>query len=343
MRTYVRVARGNDPPRRPRRLLRVGGAARRPTAARAAGDRRGRRRARGELRGEGVRDQDGDGRPPRAPAVPARRGRPASHVGLLRGEQGRVRGVRGHDAARRRALDRRGLPGRSRARAPRGLADGHRRTPAPQGALRGRAPDHRRDRTDEVPRQGGERRGEAERAPARPARRRARLSPSAAGRAAVGCGPRHGREAPRARAQDRRPGRRARRARCSSVSRPRLGSAPARARAQPRSAASADGSAPALHRVTAGARAAADVARGDRLVSHRHRRPDRPAAARWPSGLSHRRSAAAVRRFHAGDAVADDAAIDRSVGGDPRGGPHPLHRLDPADRAPGDHARRASR
>ena len=39
VRTYVRVA-GDDPARRPRRLLRVGRAARRPRAARAPGDRR---------------------------------------------------------------------------------------------------------------------------------------------------------------------------------------------------------------------------------------------------------------------------------------------------------------
>ena len=38
--------------------------------------------------------------------------RPAAHVGLLRGEQGRVRGLRGHDAARRGAVDRRGVPRR---------------------------------------------------------------------------------------------------------------------------------------------------------------------------------------------------------------------------------------
>ena len=42
MRTYVRVARGDDPARRPRRVLRVGRAARRPSPARAARDRRRR-------------------------------------------------------------------------------------------------------------------------------------------------------------------------------------------------------------------------------------------------------------------------------------------------------------
>ena len=52
----------DDPARRPRRVLRVRGAARRPPPARAAGDRRRRRGARGQLRGQGVRGAHGDGR-----------------------------------------------------------------------------------------------------------------------------------------------------------------------------------------------------------------------------------------------------------------------------------------
>ena len=56
---------GNDPARRRRFVLRVGRAARRSTPARPAGDRRRRRRAGGELRGEGVRRSDGDGWPRR--------------------------------------------------------------------------------------------------------------------------------------------------------------------------------------------------------------------------------------------------------------------------------------
>ena len=62
MRTCVRVRRRRDPPRRPRRVLRVGRAARRPAAARQAGRRRRRGGARRELRGEGARRQDRDGR-----------------------------------------------------------------------------------------------------------------------------------------------------------------------------------------------------------------------------------------------------------------------------------------
>ena len=112
----------DHPPRRPRRVLRLGRAARRSAPARATRDRRRRGRARRELRGEGVRHQDGDGRPPGAPALPARDRRAAADVGLLRGEQGRLRGLRGHDAARRGALHRRGVPRRPRARTARRAA-----------------------------------------------------------------------------------------------------------------------------------------------------------------------------------------------------------------------------
>ena len=120
VRTYVRASRGDDPARRPRRVLRVGRAARRPAPARAAGDRRRRascsrratRRRRtasaprwaGGRRGGCARD---------AIVVPPRMS------AYSEAEQGRVRGVRGHDAARRGALDRRGVPRRPRPRAAR--------------------------------------------------------------------------------------------------------------------------------------------------------------------------------------------------------------------------------
>ena len=54
MRTYVRVEPGHDPPRRPRRVLRLGRAARQPGAARQAGDRRHGRGAGVQLRGQGA-------------------------------------------------------------------------------------------------------------------------------------------------------------------------------------------------------------------------------------------------------------------------------------------------
>ena len=62
------------------------------------GDRRG---ARSELRGEGARRPDRDGRRPRASALPRRGRRAAADVGVLGGEQGRLPRLRGHVAARR--------------------------------------------------------------------------------------------------------------------------------------------------------------------------------------------------------------------------------------------------
>ena len=65
--------RGDDPARRPRRVLRVGRAARRPAAARPAGDRRRRGRAGRQLRGQGLRRAHRDGRPAGAGSCARRR------------------------------------------------------------------------------------------------------------------------------------------------------------------------------------------------------------------------------------------------------------------------------
>ena len=72
MRTYVRADRGHDPARRSRLVLRVRRAARRSPPARPPGDRRGGSRARGQLRGQGVRRAHGDGRRAGLAAVPER-------------------------------------------------------------------------------------------------------------------------------------------------------------------------------------------------------------------------------------------------------------------------------
>ena len=116
-----------------------------------------------------------------------------------------------HDAARRGAVDRRGVPRRPRAASASRARRRDRGAAAARGARAGRPADHRRRGADEVPRQGGERRGQARRAAGRAARRRARLPPPAPGRAAVGRRRGHRREAPRARDHDRRRGRGARR------------------------------------------------------------------------------------------------------------------------------------
>ena len=144
MRTCVRGRRGHHPPRRPGRVLRLGRAARRPRL-------RGRPVIVGggvvlaasyEAKAFGVRTAMGGA--PGAAAVPAGdRGR-AADVGLHRGEQGGVRGVRGHHAAGRGAVDRRGLPRRRRAAAGVGHADGDRRAGSARRARAGRAPDHGR-------------------------------------------------------------------------------------------------------------------------------------------------------------------------------------------------------
>ena len=204
MRTYVRGRRPDHPPRGRRLLLRVGRAARRHPLARTTRDRRCVGCARGELRGEGARRGDRDERRAGATPLPPGGRRRTADVCLRRGEQSDLPGLRRHVAARRRALDRRGVSRRPRRPATVGAArrDCHateeRRSPT------GRLADHDRDRADEVPRQGGERRGEAGRAAPRATGGRARISPSATGRAALGSRLGDCREAPRRGDRDRR-------------------------------------------------------------------------------------------------------------------------------------------
>ena len=199
----------------------------------------GGRRAGRELRGQGVRRPHGDGRPAGAPAVPARDRRRAAHVGVLRGEQGRLRGLRGHHAARRGALDRRGVPRRARAWSG---------SPARRPRSRRGCGDAVRDRVG-LPITVGVARtkflAKVASAVAKPdgllvvpPRRRARLPPPAAGRAAVGRRAGDGREA--ARPRHRRPSARSRRwTRTTLVALlgRGVGPPPPRARAQPRPAA----------------------------------------------------------------------------------------------------------
>ena len=94
---------------------------------------------------------------------------PPAHVGLLRGEQGRLPRLRGHDAAGRGALDRRGVPRRPRDAPARGQPRRDRRAAAARCPRAGRPADHRRHRADEVPGEGRERGRQARRAARRAA------------------------------------------------------------------------------------------------------------------------------------------------------------------------------
>ena len=107
-----------------------------------------------------------------------------------------------------------------------GHARGGRRAAAARGARAGRAADHSRCREDEVPRQGGERSGQAGRPARRTARAGARVPAPAPGRAPLGRRPGDGETAARGGDHDRRPGRRARggRARLAARAEPRDGS-----------------------------------------------------------------------------------------------------------------------
>ena len=95
VRTYVRVCiRGDDPARRPRRLLRVGRAARRSSPPRQARHRGWGRGHGGQLRGQGVRDPRRHGRAAGAALLPERHRRAAAHARLQRGQQGGLRDLR---------------------------------------------------------------------------------------------------------------------------------------------------------------------------------------------------------------------------------------------------------
>ncbi len=174
--------------------------------------------------------------------------------------------------------------------------------PAARRPRASRASDHGRRREDEVPRQGRERGREAGRSARRSARQGARVPPSAPGRAALGCRPRHGGEAARAGDREGAPGGAAAGVGARLDARARVGPSSARARAQPRSPSGSDGPATRLDRLAACARAPAHVARGARRVADRPRRPGHAPAASGATGRPNGRAAAALRRLLAGDA-----------------------------------------
>ena len=275
----------------------------------------GGRRARGQLRGQGLRRAHGDGRRAGAPAVPAggrrrRRGwRPTPRRArrCSRSSTTRRRSSRGSRSTRRSSTSR-GLRADRRARRPR----------SPRGCARevrerGRAADHRRA------------------SPARSSspRWRARVAKPdgllvvppdgeldvpapAAGRAAVG----RRRRSPRRKLHDARASRpsaqvaAARRGGARGDARPCARAPPARARPQPRPAAGAG-------RAAGGARSARSARSGARRA-----RPRRARRRRWSALVDrvtrrlrrrsrvvpHGRAAAALRRLLARDALAHAAA-----------------------------------
>ena len=310
--------RGDHPARRRRLLLRVGRAAGRPVAPRASRHRGRRGRARGELRGEGLRHPNADGWQARPAALPPRGGRPPADGGLQRGEQGDVPGVRGHDAVRRGTLDRRGVPRRRWAVADLGHADRDRRSAPAGGAREGGPARHRRRGADEVPRQGRERRRQARRTARRPDRRGARVPASPSGRAPVGRRADHRHQAARAFDHDGGAGRGARRAGARPPPRPRLRSAPPRPRPQPGSPAGPGRTPPPIDRHAARARPKAEIGRDARHRPRRTRRPSRAQAAEGPSRVPNDHAPAAVRRLLARHPFAHAVRGDRAHPHDPR-------------------------
>ena len=312
--------RGHDPARRRRLLLCIGRAARRPGAARPAGDRRRGRGAGGQLRGQGLR---------RATRRWARRRRGA----CARRRSWCGRGWRPTPRPARRCSRCSTTPRRS-SRACRstrrsstsvgcgGSPARRRRSPRNCAATcaSGSGSRHGRRRTDEVPGEGREPGREARRPARRVRRRRARVPPPAPGRAAVGRRTRHRAEAPRA--LDHHGGGRgaAGRGRAGADPGARGGTAPARTGPQPRPAAGRGRTPAALDRHAAGARATPALPRDARHRPARAGRPSRPALARRTASAERSRCACgsttsrgrpgrtrSPRRRRHGDAAGDRA------------------------------------
>ena len=274
-----------------------------------------------EAKAYGVRTAMGGARGP--PTLPPGDRRPAADVGLLGGEQGRLPRVRRHDAARRGAVDRRGLPRRARdasgspARRPRSPracdSDVRERVglPITVGVARTK---FLAKVASGVAKPDG--------LLVVPPGRRARLPAPAAGRAALGRRPGDRAEAPRAR-HPHGGGRRGRRgggARRDARSRRRAGTS-TRSRTTATSRPRAARSPATLDRLAASARPAPSV-RARRstpslvgLVDRVTRRMRRRRARR-----AHRRAPAALRRLLARDPFAHGDPADRQHGHDPRRG-----------------------
>ena len=297
-------------------VLRVGRAARRSAAARPAGDRRRRGRAGGQLRGQGAaacapRWAGAQARRlcPQAIVVPAADGRPTRRRArrCSRSSTTRRRWSRGSRSTRRSSTCAGMRADRRHAARDRGAA-------AATVRERGRPADHGRRRAHEVPRQGGERRGQARRPAAwcrRTASWRSCTRCRSSGSGASGRSPR---EKLRARGiMTVGAGRAARRGGARRDARPGAGRQ-LHALAHNRDPRRVQrGAAPALDR----ARSARSAARRATLARARRRRSSalvdraqRAGCARPGGVVPHGRAAAALRRLHARDALAHAAERD---------------------------------
>ena len=257
---------GDDPARRRRLVLRVGRAAGRPAPARPARDRRrvascSRRATRPRRTASARRWAGAQARR----LCPARDRRLASDGGVHRGQQGDVRGVRGHDAARRGAVDRRGVP-----RRPRHAADRRARRPRSRRACGARCASGSGSRSRSASRARSSSPRSRAGSPSRTACSSCRPTASSTFLHPLpverlwGVGPVTAAQAARPRHPDRRPGGAAaagaRSSRCSGARRAGI-CTPSPTTATP---ARADGPPPGLDRLAARARPLAHAAGGDR-------------------------------------------------------------------------------
>ena len=273
-------------------------------------------RARGQLRGEGIRGPDGDGRHARRGA--SARARSWSRRGWRPTRRPAKRCSRCSTRRHRRSRP-------SRSTRPSSTCAACGASPGAPIEIAARLRQNVREQVGlpitvgvaryEVPRQGGERRRQAGRVAVGVTRARAGLPPSARGRKAVGRGRGHRRKAARARDHHSRPGRRARRAGARVDPGASGGPAYSRARAQPRPAPGAAAAPAALDRSATRPRPAPDVGGSTRRRRRRARGPPCAPAADGAALVPNCRAATALRRLQAGDALAYDGARDHRDAG----------------------------
>ena len=314
---------GEHPARRPGLVLRLRRAARRPAAARPAGDRRRRGGAGRELRGQGVR------RDARRWAGGRRRGCARTRWSCRRGSRRTSRPASG--SSRSSTTPRRWSRGSRSTRRSSTSAGLRRLVGDPEaigaalrgaGARGGRAADLGRHRPHQVPRQGRQRGQQAGRA-----------APGAAGVARQeflhplpverlwGVGKVTAAQAARRRHPHHRRARPPRGAGADDRGRQGGRPAPVGAGQPARPAAGRGRPAAQLDRVAERARVqpAAQDPRRPRRPARRPRRPGRPPAARRRADRPDVHAAAALRRLHPGDPLVDDPAldgVDRDLAGD---------------------------